>query len=217
MATKTVCGPASSSREARPAMSHWAASARIHQLPRADARKPRTPPRCRKSQDLRALGAWGDGSRYSRRVGYRPQTGSGVRTCRRNVARERASRRDTCICDIPSRPAIWVCVMFSKNRSVRTVCSRSGKCSQQRSYRRDVEHLVQVGVEITEGVDDRPSVVFVACPGRRVRRKSGIGAGRDLRLHDLIPVDSQSSRSRWRWAHAPIGGTAPRGPSSAAN
>ena len=41
MATRTVCGPASSSREARPTMSHWAASARSHQLPGSDEAKPR--------------------------------------------------------------------------------------------------------------------------------------------------------------------------------
>lgn len=34
------------------------------------------------------------------------QTSSGTRTCLRNASKDRASRRDTCICEIPTRSAI---------------------------------------------------------------------------------------------------------------
>ena len=66
-----------------------------------------------------------------------------------------------------------------------------GQCRQERTNRRDVEHLVEVGVEISDGVGDRSSVVVVTCPRRGVGGQRGIGAGGDLCLHHLIPVDAQ--------------------------
>ena len=50
----------------------------------------------------------------------------GVRRSARRVARVRVSRRETCICDTPTRSAIWVWVMPPKKRSMTIVRSRSG-------------------------------------------------------------------------------------------
>ena len=85
---RTVCGPASSSREARPTMSHWAASARIDQLPRTGRTKPRDVARhrvkphrtsatnalARRRRLLRVTDGWtlanGEDSFPHRRAGY---------------------------------------------------------------------------------------------------------------------------------------------------
>ena len=194
-ATRTVCGPASSSREARPAMSKWATSARNHQLPRPGRTKPRGRP-------VSECGP--------------AQTGSGARFCSRNAARDRASRRDTCICDIPSRPAIWVWVMFSKKRSRRTFCSRSGSAANR-------GRTVATSSTLSRFASTSP-MVFVtdrsSSSSFPPSERQTTGWNRPWmqspppRPHPgLCPT---FPRFRWRWARAPTDGTAPRERSSVA-
>ena len=49
----------------------------------------------------------------------------------RRRARDFANKRDTCICEMPTRSAICVCVNDSKNRSNSTVRSRSGNAASK--------------------------------------------------------------------------------------
>jgi hypothetical protein len=55
----------------------------------------------------------------------------------------------------------------------------------------DVEHLIEICVEISEAVSRASSSVVVASSRRRVRRKSRIRAKRNLRLHHLFAVNFQ--------------------------
>ncbi len=138
-------------------------------------------------------------------------TGSGVRTCCRNAASDRASRRDTCICEMPSRPAIWVCVMFSKNRSLRTVCSRSGNAARSGrtvSMSSTFSRLVSISPKVW--VIDRPSSSSsLLRPGRQK-------TGWCKRWMQSAPAPLLLGRclsgwqSRWLSAHAPTAETMPR-------
>ena len=65
-----------------------------------------------------------------------------------------ASSREMCICEYPMRSAIWLWVISSKNRRVRTVRCCSGQRGDQRACRFNVEHLVQTGINIAESVTD---------------------------------------------------------------
>ncbi len=49
----------------------------------------------------------------------------------RSLVSDFASSRDTCICEMPTRSAIWVWVNDSKNLSTSTVRSRSGRASSK--------------------------------------------------------------------------------------
>lgn len=49
----------------------------------------------------------------------------------RSFASDFANSRDTCICEMPTRSAIWVWVIDSKNRNTSTVRSRSGRASSR--------------------------------------------------------------------------------------
>src|SRR5690606_10214841 len=51
------------------------------------------------------------------------------RSCRRSAARVRASNRDTCIWEMPTRRAIWSWLRLPKNRRTRMRRSRSGKAA----------------------------------------------------------------------------------------
>jgi len=157
MATRMACGPASSSRETGPAMTNWAASARNHRLPGADASKPRGQSWCRSHKTFGWSGEFG--SHWLRRV---PAFEPAAALCRESEpagarhasAKFREARRSgSASCSRRTEPQNGLLALR--------------KSRQQRSYCRNVEHLVEVGIKVSDGVDDR-SVVFVANPARRV-------------------------------------------------
>ena len=71
--------------------------------------------------------------RQRRRRAWRPCRVNRVGYCNwsRSRARDFANNRDTCICEMPTRSAICVCVNDSKNRSNSTVRSRSGSAASK--------------------------------------------------------------------------------------
>jgi hypothetical protein len=66
-----------------------------------------------------------------------------------------------------------------------------GQRRQYRANRFDIEHLIQIGVEVSETASDRSPVVVASGPGPgRVRRQGGVRAIGNLRLHHLFTVES---------------------------
>ena len=112
---------------------------------------------------------------------------AGYSSSSRSRASDLASNRETCIWEMPTRSAICVCVIESKNRSTNTVRSRSGNAFQQRPDRLAVLDPFETGVEIAEGVGDRPGLVIAAAAatvdGQRV-----VGATRHQTLDDFGAV-----------------------------
>ena len=115
-------------------------------------------------------------------------TGSGVRTRCRKRSRDRASRRETCICEMPSRAAICVCVMFSKNRSRSTVRSRQE--ARRATATVATSSTLSIGIEISEGArTDRPS--SASPPPSECLRTGWCTRWRRSVLHDFFSVDAQ--------------------------
>ncbi len=110
-----------------------------------------------------------------------------------NLSRSRASdfanKRDTCICEMPTRSAICVCVNDSKNRSTSTVRSRSGKRSEQGPQRFPVLDLIQAEIDIAERVGNRRRILAAAAAA--VDRQCVVGAARDKALDHLVAVHVQ--------------------------
>ena len=116
-----------------------------------------------------------------------PSTKSSTDNFRRRPATGCASSRDTCICEIPTRSAIWVWVMLPKKRSTRIVRSRSGSSSSSGAQGLAVLDLVQLRVRGAQGVGQRG----VRAGHQLVERRAPVGLLRVEPLDDLLGRDAQ--------------------------
>ena len=129
--------------------------------------------------------------RWRRRPRCRPCRVSRVGYCSwsRRRARDFANKRDTCICEMPTRSAICVCVNDSKNRSSSTVRSRSGNAASNGPQRFPVLDLIQTGIDVAERVGDRRRILAAAAAA--VDREGVVGAARDQALDHFVTVHVQ--------------------------
>ena len=95
-------------------------------------------------------------------------------------------RRETCICEQPMRSAIWVWVKFSKNRSISTLRWRSDRRGDKRTNRLDVEHTIQIVIDLAESLAQRTG--FAIRSDRHIGRTRRVIAAGDQRLDNQFPV-----------------------------
>ena len=127
--------------------------------------------------------------RQRRRRACRPCRVNRVGYCNwsRSRASDFASSRDTCICEMPTRSAICVCVIDSKNRSSSTVRSRSGSAASKGRNASRFSIWSRPSVDVAERVGDRGRIV-VAAAAAAVDRQRVVGAARDQALDHLVAV-----------------------------
>jgi hypothetical protein len=101
------------------------------------------------------------------------------------------SRRETCICEMPNRSAICVCVLVAEEARQDDGALPFGQLAEQGPQGLPLDHVLEVRVLGAEAVDDEAGVGLRGAFRGRVQRQRVVGVPRDDGLGDLLQADPE--------------------------